>query len=173
MEIETPLGDDVLLFHRLHAREELSRSSEFYLELLSDPRTVINFDDILGKNVTVKVTLADESRRYFNGFVTRFAAAGRHGGYLRFTATVSPWAWFLTRTSDCRIFQEKTVREILEEVFADHPVADFKFELAESYEKWTYCVQYRETDFNFVSRLLEHEGIYYYYRHIDGAHTMV
>ena len=173
MEIETPLGDDVLLFHRMHAREELGRSSEFHLELLSDPRTVIDFDKILGKNVTVKVTLADESRRYFNGFVTRFAAAGRHGGYLRFTATVSPWAWFLTRTSDCRIFQEKTVREILEDVFADHPMADFQFELAESYDKWTYCVQYRETDFNFVSRLLEHEGIYYYYRHIDGGHTMV
>jgi type VI secretion system secreted protein VgrG len=173
MEIVTPLGEDVLLFHRMHAREELSRSSEFHLELLSDPRTVIKFDDILGKNVTVKMTLADESIRYFNGFVTRFSAGGRHGGYLRFTATVSPWAWFLTRTSDCRIFQDKTVREILEEVFADHPMADFKFELTETYEKWTYCVQYRETDFNFVSRLMEHEGIYYYYRHIDGAHTMV
>jgi type VI secretion system secreted protein VgrG len=173
MEIITPLGEDVLLFHRMHAREELSRSSEFYLELLGDPQTVINLDDILGQNVTVKITLQDGSQRYFNGFVSRFSAGGRHGRYLRYTATVSPWPWFLTRTSDCRIFQEMTVREILEEVFADHPMADFKFDLTETYEKWTYCVQYRETDFNFVSRLLEHEGIYYYYKHIDGGHTMV
>jgi type VI secretion system secreted protein VgrG len=173
MEIQTPLGDDVLLFHRLHAREELSRSSDFQLELLSAQKEPINFDEILGKNVTVRVKLQDDSIRHFNGFVTRFAAGGRMGRYLRFTATVSPWAWFMTRTADCRIFQDKTVREILEEVFADHPMADFKFELMESYEKWTYCVQYRETDFNFVSRLMEHEGIYYYYRHIDGAHTMV
>jgi type VI secretion system secreted protein VgrG len=173
MEIDTPLGGDVLLFHRMRAHDELSRSSDFELELLSDSKTLINFDDILGKNVTVRVLLQDGSTRYFNGFVTRFAAAGRLGRYLRFTATVSPWAWFMTRTSDCRIFQDKTVRQILEDVFADHPMADFKFELTESYEKWTYCVQYRETDFNFVSRLMEHEGIYYYYRHIDGGHTMV
>jgi type VI secretion system secreted protein VgrG len=173
MEIQTPLGDDVLLFHRMHAQEELSRSSEFHLELLTESSTVIKLDDILGKNVTVKVMLQDQSIRHFNGFVTRFAAGGRLGRYLRFTAIVSPWAWFMTRTSDCRIFQDMTVREILEEVFADHPMADFKFELTESYEKLNYCVQYRETDFDFISRLTEHEGIYYYYRHIDGAHTMV
>jgi type VI secretion system secreted protein VgrG len=173
MEIDTPLGADVLLFHRMHAREELSRLPDIHLELLSDPTNAINFDEILGKNVTVKVLLQDESTRYFNGFVTRFASGGRLGRYLRYTATVSPWTWFMTRTTDCRIFQDKTVREIVEEVFADHPTADFTFELSESYDKLTYCVQYRETDFNFVSRLLEHEGIYYYFRHIDGGHTMV
>jgi type VI secretion system secreted protein VgrG len=173
MEIATPLGGDVLLFHRMHAREELGRMSEFQLDLLSDPANTINFDDILGQNVTVKVRLQDESTRFFNGFVTRFSSGGRLGRYLRFTATVSPWAWFMTRTSDCRIFQEMTTRQILEEVFADHAMADFAFELTESYEKWNYCVQYRESDFNFVSRLMEHDGIYYYYRHIDGAHTMV
>ena len=173
MELDTPLGADVLLFHRMHARDELSRSSEFYLELLSESTNTINFDEILGKNVTVRVKLQDGSTRYFNGYVTRFGAAGRLGRYLRYTATVSPWAWFMTRTTDCRIFQEKTVRQILEDVFADHSMADFKFELTESYETWNYCVQYRESDFNFVSRLMEHEGIFYYYRHIDGAHTMV
>ena len=86
---------------------------------------------------------------------------------------VRPWLWFLTRTADCRIFQEMTVPDILKKVFADHGAADFKFELTGTYRKWTYCVQYRETDFNFVSRLMEQEGIYYYFRHTDGQHTLV
>ena len=75
MEITTPLGDDVLLFHGMHAREELGRLSEYQLDLLS-PKKDINLDDILGKNVTVKLALPDDSTRYFNGFVTRFSAGG-------------------------------------------------------------------------------------------------
>ena len=102
------------------------------------------------------------------------APARSLGRYARYHAVVSPWLWFLTRTADCRIFQDKTVRQIVEEVFADHQdVADFAFELTESYQPWKYCVQYRETDFNFVSRLLEHEGMYYYFRQTDGHHTLV
>jgi type VI secretion system secreted protein VgrG len=173
MEIVTPLGTDVLLFHGMHAREELGRISELQVELLSDPRNVINLDDILGKNVTVKLALPDEGTRHFNGFVTRFGAGGTHGRYNRFVAEVRPWLWFLTRTADCRIFQEMTVPDILKAVFADEPTNDFKFELTNSYRKWTYCVQYRETDFNFVSRLMEHEGIYHYVRHTDGHNTLV
>jgi type VI secretion system secreted protein VgrG len=79
----------------------------------------------------------------------------------------------LTRTTNCRIFQEKTVPEILKEVFARHSVSDVAFELTESYTPWPYCVQYRETDFSFVSRLMEDEGIYYYFRHSEGRHTLV
>src|SRR5262249_50700927 len=77
------------------------------------------------------------------------------------------------RTTDCRIFQDMTVPDIVKKVFGDHPTADFKFELTGSYRKWTYCVQYRETDFNFISRLLEHEGIYFYTKHSDGHNTIV
>jgi type VI secretion system secreted protein VgrG len=110
--------------------------------------------------------------REFNGYVTRIAQHGTHGRYYRFVATVHPWLWFLTRTSDCRTFQEMTVPEIVEAVFADHP-AEYKLELTGTYRKWTYCVQYRETDFNFVSRLLEHEGIYYYFKHVDGQNLLV
>jgi type VI secretion system secreted protein VgrG len=172
MEIATPLGDDVLLFHGMHAREELERLSEYQIDLLS-PKKDINLDDILGKNVTVKLALPDDSTRYFNGYVTRFSQGGRYGRYYRYFAVVRSWLWFLTRTTDCRIFQEMTVPDIVKKVFGDHTTADFKLELTGTYRKWNYCVQYRETDFNFVSRLMEEEGIYYYVRHTDGHNTVV
>jgi type VI secretion system secreted protein VgrG len=172
MEITTPLGEDVLLFHGMSAREEMSRLFEYQLDLLSS-KDDINLDDILGKNVTIKLQLPKEKLRFFNGYVTRFAQGGAYGRYNRYIATVRPWFWFLTRTSDCRIFQEMTVPDIIKAVFADHGAADFKLELTSTYRKWTYCVQYRETDFNFVSRLMEQEGIGYYFRHTDGHNTLV
>ena len=124
MEITTPVGDDVLLFYGMHAREELGRLGEYQLDLLSQKKD-INPNDILGKNVTVKVELPDESIRYFNGFVTRFAQGGSLGRYVRYSVVVHPWLWFLTRTTDCRIFQEMTVPDIVKKVFGDHPTADF------------------------------------------------
>jgi len=172
MEIVTPLGDDVLLFHQMSAREEMSRLFEYRLQLLS-PKPDVNLDELLGKNVTIKLGLSDDETRYYNGYVTRFSAGGQYGRYYRYVGTVRPWLWFLTRTSDCRIFQEMTVPDILKSVLADHPAAEFKFELTASYRKRTYCVQYRETDFNFVSRLMESEGIGYYFRHTDGHDTLV
>jgi type VI secretion system secreted protein VgrG len=172
MEISTPLGDDVLLFQGLHAREELGRLGDYQLDLLS-PKADIKVDQILGKNVTIKLALPDDSTRFFNGYVTRFSQGGSYGRYTQYRASVRSWLWFLTRTSDCRIFQEMTVPDIVKKVFGDEPAADFKFELTGNYRKWTYCVQYRETDFNFVSRLLEEEGIYYYTRHTDGHNTIV
>lgn len=171
MEIITPLGEDVLLFHRMNAREELSRLSEFQLALLSE-RSDINLDEIMGKNVTVKLELPDDKKRFFNGYVTRFAQIGTHGRYHLYHATVRPWLWFLTRTSNCRIFQEMTVPDIIKKVLDEHSVADVKFELSGTYRVWEYCVQYRETDFNFISRLMEQEGIYYYFKHQDGRHTL-
>ncbi len=172
MEITTPLGKDVLLFHRMNAHEELGRLSQFEIELLSTHND-IDLDKILSKNVTVNLELPKSKIRHFNGFVTRFSQIGTHGRYHRYHATVRPWLWFLTRTSNCRIFQELKVPEIIKKVFDDHSISDVKFDLTGSYRKWEYCVQYRETDFNFVSRLMEQEGIYYYFKHADGRHTLV
>jgi type VI secretion system secreted protein VgrG len=164
VEIFTPLGDDVLLFHRMTATEALGRLFQFELDLLSkDPN--IKFEDLLGQNVTVRLELPQDKTRYFNGFVSRFSLSGSLGDLSAYTATVHPWLWFLTRTADCRIFQEMTVPDIIKQVFRDHGFTDFEEALSGSYRKWTYCVQYRETDFNFVSRLMEQEGIYYYFKH--------
>ena len=172
MDIVTPLGPDVLRFHSMHAREELGRLGSYQIELLSEKKD-LDFDKLLGQNVTVKLLLPSEQTRHFNGFVTRIAQGGRYGRYYRYSATVNTWLWFLTRTTDCRIFQEMTVPKIIEKVFADHGVADFEFNLTGTYRTWTYCVQYRETDFNFISRLMEEEGIYYFFRHTEGHNTAV
>src|SRR5262245_38717180 len=93
MEIATPLGEDVLLFHGMHGREEMGRLGEFQIELLS-PKKDIKVDRILGKNVTVKLAMPDDSIRFFNGFVTRFAQGGQSGRYYRYFATVHSWLWF-------------------------------------------------------------------------------
>src|ERR1700724_4653930 len=116
MEITTPLGDDVLLFHGMHAREEMGRLNEYQLDLLS-PKTDVDMDEILGKNVTVKLALPDDTTRYFNGYVTRFAQSGTYGRYHRYSAVVRPWLWFLTRTANCRIFQDMTVADIVKKGF--------------------------------------------------------
>jgi len=171
IELTTPLGKDVLLFQAMHAREELGRLSEFDLSALST-RGDINPSDLLSKNITVKLELRSGGFRYFNGYVTRFAQGGMEGRYYQYRMIVRSWLWFTTRTADCRIFQEKTVPDIIKEVFADHPVAVFEDGLTGKYTKREYCVQYRETDFNFVSRLMEEEGIYYYFDHQDGRHVL-
>ena len=86
---------------------------------------------------------------------------------------MQPWLWFLTRTADCRIFQDMTVPEIVKKVFEDHGIAKFEFKTFRTYRKWVYCVQYRESDYNFVARLLEQEGIYWYFEHGDGEHKLL
>jgi type VI secretion system secreted protein VgrG len=172
MEIVTPLGEDVLLFHSMNAREEMNRLFEYHVDLLS-AKDDINLDEILGKNVTIKLALPQDETRFFNGYVTRFSQGGTLGRFRRYHATVRPWLWFLTRTTDCRIFQDQTVPDILKAVFADHAAAEFKFELTSTYCKRTYCVQYRETDLNFISRLMEEEGIGWYFRHTEGHNTLV
>src|SRR6185369_13212090 len=91
----------------------------------------------------------------------------------KYRCTIVPWFWFLTRKAACRIFQEKTVPEIINSIFKELGFTDVKDELTSGiYRKWEYCVQYRETDFNFISRLMENEGIYYYFVHENGKHTL-
>lgn len=171
-ELITPLGADVLLFHRMQASEELSRLSEFKIDALST-RADIDLDDILGKNVTVKMELPGDTARYFNGYVTRFTQVGMRGRYHLYQATARPWLWFLTRRANCRIFQQMSVPDILDQIFDDYSnIASVEKEIVD-YPVREFCVQYRETDFNFISRLMEQEGIYYYFKHVEGQHTLV
>jgi len=171
-EIITPLGKDTMLLYNMHINEELGRLFSIEAELISK-KDDIAFEDLLGKNVTIRLNLVDGSPRFFNGHITRFSQVDRRdafGGV--YQATIQPWLWFLTRTADCRIFQEMTAREIIKKVFSEwgHPFED---KLTRTYHTWEYCVQYRETDFNFVSRLMEQEGIYYFFEHKDGVHKLI
>ncbi len=174
--VNTPLGEDVLVFYHMIGTEQLGRLFEYEIELLSE-KTYIQLTEILGKNITVRMQLPEArgaGTRYFNGFVTRFSYLGMRGmRYGAYRAIVHPWLWFLTRTADCRIFQNKTVPDLIEDIFRQHGFTDFKRSLTGQYRTWEYCVQYRETDFNFVSRLMEQEGIYYYFIHENGKHTLV
>jgi type VI secretion system secreted protein VgrG len=163
MAITTPLGDDVLLLRGFSAHEEISRLFEFDLDLLSENKE-IDFNDIIGQNVTIRMELPEGGQRFWNGFINRFVQDASPGlQFAQYRATMVPWLWFLTLTSDCRIFQDKTVPEIVTQIFTDLGFSDIEDRLSSSYRTWIYCVQYRETDFNFVSRLMEQEGIYYYF----------
>lgn len=172
IQITTPLGEDVLLFYRMHGTERLGELFEYELELLS-PKDGIEASKLLGESVTIHVVLPDGSKRHFNGYVTRFGQFGVKANLAYYRASVRPWLWFLTRAANCRIFQQKTVPDIIKQVFRDQGFSDFKERLSGSYSSREYCVQYRESDFNFVSRLMEEEGIYYYFSHSDGKHDLV
>jgi type VI secretion system secreted protein VgrG len=178
ISIKTPLGKDVLLLTGIRGTEEISRLFDFELAMISEKHD-ISFDAIVGKNVTVSVVLADGSSRYFNGIVSSFSqgrGGGENGGVPQFSfyrATLVPTLWLLTQTSDMRIFQNKSTPDIIDKVFKDQGFKDYCLKLQGSYPKRDYCVQYRETDFNFVSRLMEEEGIHYFFEHEDGKHIMV
>ncbi len=167
----SPLGDD-LFIQRMTGSEGLSRLFEYHLDLLSE-QTNIDAYKLLGKSVTVELVTGTGEKRHFDGYVTRFASGLRQGRYMSYQAVVRPWFWFLTRTQDCKVYQDKTVIEIVKEVFADHPIAAFEDHTTGTYTKWPYCVQYRETDFAFISRMLEDEGIYYFFKHSSGKHTLI
>lgn len=170
--IETALGSDKLLLRGFSLHEQLGRLFEIEVDLASEEAN-IPFDEVLGKNATIRLENGPGTTRFFNGFVSRFEQVGDVAKYSRFRATLVPWLWFLTRTADCRIFQNKTAPEIIEQVFKWHGFGAYKLNLSQSYSAREYCVQYRETDFNFVSRLMEEEGIYYFFQHENGRHTLI
>ncbi len=170
--LASPLPPADLLFESMSVSAGISTLGEMQLGLLSK-KPDLKPEDLLGKPVTVTVALRDDAKRHFNGFVTRFGAGLHRGSWFGYHAVVRPWPWFLTRTTDCRIFQEMTVPDIVKAVFEDHGVANFQFKLFRQYRKWVYCVQYRESDYNFVARLLEHEGIYWYFEHGENEHKLV
>ncbi|MBK8916159.1 MAG: type VI secretion system tip protein VgrG [Phycisphaerales bacterium] len=171
--IETPLGTDALLLTSVEGVEEISRLFTYQVRMISE-RERIEPAEIVGKNVTIVLRDVDDEPRYLNGFVRHFVNRGRGDRATTYYAEVVPWLWFLTRRSDCRIFQNMTVPQIVQEVFTKLGFTDFDVAgLSGSYEKRDYVVQYAESDFNFVSRLMENEGIFYFFRHDLGRHVLV
>ena len=170
--IDTPLGPNVLLLRGFTGHEAISRLFSFELDLLSaDPE--IKFENIIGQKVTIRVRLGKEKERFFHGVISRFMQTGSDVGLANYRATMVPALWLLTRTADCRIFQSKKVPDIIQEIFKENGVTDIKTVLKASYEPRDYCVQYRETDFNFVSRLMEQCGMFYFFEHEEKKHTVV
>jgi len=187
LKLTTPLGPDKLLVLGFTGEERLSGPFELDLDLLALKSTAVAPLSLVGKGATLAINadLAEfdrEGKRVFHGVVTRFAetgrltlraAAGEAIDYLRYRATLTPWFTHLGLASDCRIFQEKSAPQILEQVFQGRGFNDFKLQLTGTHGPRTYCVQYRESDLAFVSRLMEEEGIAYFFNHQQGKHELV
>jgi type VI secretion system secreted protein VgrG len=171
---DSPLGQS-LLCNRFTGEEGVSQLFKFKLELASEDFG-ISWDQIVGKNVTVGIRHLDGvSFRYFNGFISRFVPTRHEGRLAYYSADMVPWLWFLTLTQDCLIYQNQTVPDILKATFDKYGYKDYQLKLTDSNDRhkpWEYCCQYRETGFEFVSRLMETEGIYYYFTHAPGKHTL-
>lgn len=171
-KITSPLGPDVLLLNEMGGGEELGRLFSYELQLNSLDAN-IDLNQLLGKPMSVGLQLADGGERYFHGIVARCSQNIDQGQFASYQVTLRPWLWLLSRTSDCRIFQNLSIPQIIKQVFRDLGFSDFEDALSRPYREWEYCVQYRETSFDFVSRLMEQEGIYYFFRHEQDRHVLV
>jgi type VI secretion system secreted protein VgrG len=174
LSLSSPLGADVLIPVAFDGEEGVSRLFRFTIDAVAKKDSIAPAD-LLGKSVTLSIARQGGTARKFNGMVRAFwagAMAGRE--HRHYKLELVPDLWKLTRTSDCRIFQEKTAVEIIETLLGDGGVSNFKKQgVSGTHNARDYCVQYRETDFAFISRLMEEEGIYYYFTHEDGKHTLV
>ena len=170
-KVDTPLGADVLLLQRFHGDEGVSIPFHFTLELLSE-NDAVDPAALLRKPVVLTVSRPDGERK-IHGLVRRFTQMGQRDDLTMYTAEVVPWLWFLALSQDSKIFQNKSVLDIVQEVFDGLGYADYEIRCSNTYAPREYCVQYRETHFNFVSRLLEEEGICYFFEHSEDKHLLV
>jgi type VI secretion system secreted protein VgrG len=170
MKLVTSLGD-ALWFRSLAGHEEVSRLFEYQIIGVSEDRAIAA-DDLLGTTVAVSLETSDSTKRWFHGVIASFGIEGVEGRHFTYRLTARPWLWLLTRSANIRIFQEMTAPDIIKQVFGEY-TSTFVDELSGTYNPRTYCVQYRETDFNFVCRLMEEEGIFFFFRHAEDKHELV
>lgn len=173
LSIESPLGKDELLLVSCSGSEYISDIFEYQLDLLSN-NLDIKPQDIVGKQVTVKIETPEV--RYINGHINSFTLGDLStdlDGLRTYNATLIPWFWFLSKRKDCRIFQKKSAIDIIKSVITDTGYTDFKIQTTGAYPVRDYCVQYNETDYDFINRLLQEEGISYYFTHTSTKHTLL
>ena len=170
----SPLGE-ALEFRSLVGNEQISRLFEFQVRLISES-PAISAKSLLGQDMTIEVDLTTEldgsDVRYLSGQVVQFTYIGRDGDFYSYIAVLRPKLWHATRRTDFKIFQQQTAPAIIKSVLAKYGIS-IKESLSGKYRTWDYMVQYDETDFNFVSRVMESEGMYYYFEHTMGNHTLV
>lgn len=184
--IETPLGPDVLLVSAAVIDENVNALPTMHLDLLSH-RHDLTIDDLIGQRVKLKLdhqgnqsTLGrviatsggDDNVRYFDGYVMSFDRVGNPGKVTQYQMSVVPWFWILTRSTDCRIFQEKTVQDILSEIFHEHGFSDYVFDLRTTHKPIEYIVMYQESYYNFCARLMEQEGLIWTHRYEKDKHIL-
>lgn len=170
----SPLGD-ALQFRSLEGNEQISRLFEYRVRLISQ-NAAVSAKSLLGKDLSIEIDLTTElgggGKRYLSGQVTQFAYIGRDGDFSAYEAVLRPWLWHATRRSDFKIFQFMKAPDIIKEVLGKYGFS-IEDKLTGSYRVWDYMVQYGETDFNFVSRVMEQEGAYFFFEHSNGSHKLV
>ncbi|MDQ3800747.1 MAG: type VI secretion system tip protein VgrG, partial [Acidobacteriota bacterium] len=176
LSISTPLGKDFLLLKRIKATEGLSELFRIDVELVHEETsegfesTPVDVQRILGQSVSIAVTQRDGNTRAFSGIVNQFSQGTRDVRFSYYYATIVPQIWILTQNVQSRIFQHTSVPDILRKIFSGFEMV---YEIQGAFKPRNYCVQYRESDFAFASRLMEEEGIYYYFEHAGGTHRMI
>jgi type VI secretion system secreted protein VgrG len=171
-ELITPLGKDVLVLQRFDGFEGLGELFEFHIDALSEQEN-INFDKALGRSCTIKLKTYEEKTRIFDGILTEAQWVEKVEDYYHYRLVLRPWFALLDHKADCRIFLDKNVKDIIKGVFTKGGFNDYEFKTTGDYDTIPYCVQYRETDLAFCSRMMEKYGIYYFFKHSEGKHTMV
>jgi type VI secretion system secreted protein VgrG len=172
MRVDTGLGEDVLLLSGFNGHEGVSQLFGFQLDMYSLDAE-IEPEKLLREPVTVSMNLPGDEKRLIHGLISRLTQLGKQDDLMNYRAEIVPWLWFLRLARGSRIFQELSVPDILEKVFSDAGYRDFEFRLTRSYTPRLYCVQYRETHLDFVSRLMEDEGIFYFFEHFEDKHVLV
>src|SRR5262245_44276834 len=170
MAVGTPLGQDKLLLTGLTGTEGISQLFTFQLDCIAEVKTDVAFDKLLGQPISVRMELANKQQRFFSGICNRVGQGESNAEFTDFRLEMVPPVWLLTRKAQSRIFQHKNIRDILKEVFKGF---DVDWQLKGSYQPRDFCVQYRETDFNFASRTMEEEGIFYFFKHTEKGCQMV
>src|SRR5689334_25051525 len=163
MKVHTVLGEDALLLEGFRGDEGVSTPFFFALDLLSEDAS-IDAQKMLRSPASVAIEFAG-GERVIHGLISRFVQLGRSDQFTIYRAELVPWLWFLSLSSDCRIFQNLSVTEIAEQLFKEEGFTDFKIKVLKPLAKREYCVQYRESTLDFVSRLLEEEGVFYFFEH--------
>lgn len=168
--ISTPLPKDELLLSSFEGTEQISELFNFQIEVLSKNHS-IKPEELIGK--TVSITINDKPKRTFHGYINRFAYGELQSRNLRsYRMEMVPWLWFLSKTNNFRIFQELSAKDIITQIFGDLGFNDYQFNLSDTPLSREYCIQHNESDLNFVSRLLEEEGIAYYFEQKEGSHVL-
>ncbi len=170
LTVTTPLGTDVLLLRGFSGSEGLSRLFHYELTTLAENGADVPFDSLLGAKLSAHLTLPEGQTRHFSGICSRISQATPDNDFTTYRLEVVPGLWFLTRIARSRIFQQVNIPDILKTLLTG---LDVEYRLQGNYESRDFCVQYRETDFAFVSRLMEEEGIYYYFAHTADSHTLI
>lgn len=170
--IKTALPEDALLLRSATIREELGRLFEIQAELLSENHA-IDFKEVLLKAAVIRVQLGNGKIRYFHGIVSEFSQDERVGDLSSYRATIVPSTWVLTRRANCRIYPNTTRVDAIKQLLKDEYGIEPEDGATAEYTQAEYIVQYRETDYNFISRLMEHEGIVFFHKHAEKEHTMV